>query len=102
MRVRLRVWLRMRAVLRVRLCQRAGREALKLGRGADVFDAVPGDDGYSPLRNVHLVTWQTGRQPRELRSVDEPGEAGAAGDVRVARAGTVVNMPILEWPGAHR
>lgn len=68
----------------------------------DVFDTVPSDEGYSPLRKVNMVTWQSGRQPQELRSVQDLRAAESAGEVRIAATGTVVNMPILEWPGGHR
>jgi hypothetical protein len=68
----------------------------------DVFDTVPGDEGYSPLRRVRLVTWQPGKPPREARSVEELKATEAAGEVSVTATGTVVNMPILEWPGGHR
>lgn len=73
-----------------------------LGFQPDVFDTVPGDEGYSPLRKVNIVTWQPGRQPKELRSVQDLRAAESAGEVGVTATGTVVNMPILEWPGGHR
>jgi hypothetical protein len=68
----------------------------------DVFDAVPGDESYRPLRAVNLVTWQKSETPRELRSVEEIQAAEAAGEVTIAQPGIVVNMPILSWPGGHR
>ncbi len=68
----------------------------------DVFDAVPGDEGYSPLRAINLVTWQEGATARELRSVEEVKEAESKGEVTIQRPGIVVNMPILTWPGGHR
>ena len=68
----------------------------------DVFDAVPGEEGYRPLRVVNLVAWQEGATPRELRSVEKIQAAEAAGEVSIARPGIVVNMPILSWPGGHR
>ena len=68
----------------------------------DVFDSVPGDEGYRPLRAVNLVTWQEGTTPRELRSVEEIQTAEAAGEVSIDRPGIVANMPILSWPGDHR
>lgn len=73
-----------------------------LGFQPDVFDTVPGDESYSPLRKVNMVTWQPGRQPKELRSEEDLRAAESAGEVSVTATGTVVNMPILEWPGGHR
>jgi hypothetical protein len=68
----------------------------------DVFDSVPGEEGYRPLRTVSLVTWQEGATPRELRSVEEIQAAEAAGEVAISLPDIVVNMPILSWPGGHR
>lgn len=72
------------------------------GFQADVFDSVPGEQGYSPLRVVILVTWRDGVAARELRSVDEIKAAESTGALTTKRAGAVVNMPILSWPGGHR
>lgn len=68
----------------------------------DVFDSVPGDEAYSPLRALNLVSWQDGVTARELRSVDEVQAAAAKGEVTLTRPGVVVNMPMLDWPGGHR
>ncbi len=68
----------------------------------DVFDSPPGSEGYSPLRRLHLVTWNGGRTPRELRSATEVNAAEAAGDVAIELPGVVVNMPFLTWPGGQR
>ena len=68
----------------------------------DVFDSIPGEEGYRPLRAINLVTWQEGTTPRELRSVEDIQAAEAAGEVAIAQPGIVVNMPILSWPGGHR
>jgi hypothetical protein len=72
------------------------------GFQADVFDSVPGDQGYSPLRGVVLVTWKDGVAARELRSLDEIRAAESKGDLTTKRPGAVVNMPMLSWPGGHR
>lgn len=68
----------------------------------DVFDSVPGDADYSPLRALHLVAWKAGVVPRELRSAGEIRAAEAQGQVTITRPGAVVNMPVLSWPGGHR
>ncbi|HEY8477147.1 MAG TPA: hypothetical protein VIN09_09820, partial [Chloroflexota bacterium] len=73
-----------------------------MGFQIDVFDSAPGDEGYSPLRSVQLVTWQEGSTPRELRSVDEIRQAAARGEVTIQRTGIVANMPFLRWPGGQR
>lgn len=73
-----------------------------LGFQPDVFDTVPGDEGYTPLRSVNLVTWQEGVPARELRSADEVLAAEAAGELVIERPGVVVNMPVLVWPEGQR
>jgi hypothetical protein len=68
----------------------------------DVFDSVPGQRGYTPLRAVTLVTWKQGITPRLLGSVEEILAAARKGQVSLRRLGTVVNMPIVSWPGGQR
>lgn len=68
----------------------------------DVFDSVPGDEGYSPLRAVNLVTWQEGAEARVLGSAEGVQEAESADEITIERPGVVVNMPVLVWPGGHR
>ncbi len=68
----------------------------------DVFDAIPGDARYTPLRAVILVAWKTGSRPRSLRSAKEIQAALRKGEVTLRRPGVVVNMPFLLWPGGQR
>ena len=68
----------------------------------DVFDSVPGDGGYSPLRSINLVAWEEGTTTRELGSVEEIKAAESTGDVTIKRPDIVVNMPMLTWPGGQR
>ncbi|MDK1028449.1 MAG: hypothetical protein QGD88_09025 [Anaerolineae bacterium] len=68
----------------------------------DIFDSVPGDDGYRPLREVNLVEWNSDVEPRELRSVADLLSAETDGEVTITQSGIVVNMPILSWPDGTR
>jgi len=68
----------------------------------DIFDSVPGEEGYSPLRNVLLVEWSEGSTPRELQSVTDLEDAEANGEVTISEPGIVVNFPIMVWPGGSR
>ena len=68
----------------------------------DIFDSVPGDAAYRPLRNVLLVEWNERVTPNELRSVAEVKEAEANGEVTITEPGIVVNFPVLVWPGGNR
>lgn len=72
------------------------------GYQPDVFDSVPGEPTYRPLRAVNLVTWNKGVEPKVLRSADEVRRVEAAGEIVVARPGVVVNIPIVRWPTGSR
>ncbi len=73
-----------------------------MGFQPDVFDSVPGDARYTPLRALNLVTWRSGIAARSLGSVDEIKTAAARGQVTIGRPGVVINMPIVSWPGGRR
>ncbi len=73
-----------------------------MGFQPDVFDAVPGDPRYTPLRALNLVAWRRGTTARLLGSAPEVKAAAARGEVTIARPGVVINMPILSWPGGQR
>ncbi|MBC8171642.1 MAG: hypothetical protein H7X77_08210 [Anaerolineae bacterium] len=68
-----------------------------LGFQPDVFDSVPGEETYTPLRAVHLITWETGSEPRELLSTADIQAAADAGELVIETPGVVVNMPVLVW-----
>lgn len=68
----------------------------------DVFDNAPGTEGYSPLRELNLVTWKDERMARELKHADEVRKAAQGGEIAIERPGVVINMPLLTWPGGQR
>jgi hypothetical protein len=61
----------------------------------NVIDVLPGDDGYTPLWAVRMVTWRTGVTPRTLRSAAEIEAAMTAGDVTIEQTDIVVNCPVV-------
>ncbi len=73
-----------------------------LGFQPDVFATAPGDEDYTPLRELVLVTWADDAEPRVLTSAEEVTQAEAAGEVNFERPGVVVNIPLLTWPGGQR
>jgi hypothetical protein len=73
-----------------------------LGGQPDIFVSAPGQPGYSPLRNVILVTWGEGAEISVLKSYDALKSEIDSGAVSVKEAGIVVNMPFLKWPGGKR
>jgi len=68
----------------------------------DVFDNPPGAKGYTPLRELHLVTWKDERGAREFKHADEVRLAAANNEIMIERPGVVINMPFLTWPGGRR
>ena len=68
----------------------------------DVFDSVPGEADYSPLRAVRLVRWEAGTNPRLLGSLTDMETAEKADEISMAKPGIVVKMPILTWPREQR
>jgi hypothetical protein len=73
-----------------------------LGYQPDVFDSIPGDEAYTPLRAISLVTWGEDASPRELSSAEDILAAHEAGELTIEQPGVVVNMPVLIWPEGHR
>jgi hypothetical protein len=73
-----------------------------LGFQPDVFDSAPGDENYSPLRRLYLVTWQDEGEAREIKTLQSVIEARQSGEVEIERQDTVINEPFLTWPGGQR
>jgi len=68
----------------------------------DIFDSIPGDSSYTPVRHPHLVTWNEGVIPRILKSVAEIEEAIANNEITIKKPeGVLVNVPIIKWPGGQ-
>lgn len=63
----------------------------------DIFDAVPGQNGYSQFRNPHLVTWNENSIPRILTSETEILQAESDGELTIQRTDLVVNAPMIVW-----
>ncbi len=68
----------------------------------DVFDSVPGDAGYSPLRRVVTVNWAEPTTATVLTSVAAVESAEADGRVALEETDIVVSMPLLRWPDGER
>ena len=66
-----------------------------------VFDTIPGDENYSPLWEVNLVTWEEGVTPLVLRSVEEILTAESQGLLVIDETSTIINCPIIVWPGGQ-
>lgn len=73
-----------------------------MGFQPDVFDWVPGDAGYSPLRRLNLVTWKEEVTARELHSVEEIMGAEDSGELSIEEKEVVINMPFVKWQGGQR
>ena len=73
-----------------------------LGFQLDVFDNPPGEDGYSPLRRLNVVTWADPAQAHLLKSASEVIQAEGAGELTISQPGVVINMPFVVWDGGKR
>jgi len=62
---------------------------------------VPGDEGYSPLHRIHLVSWNESATPRELTSEEALMQARQQGQLTIEASGIVVNAPVLAGPKGH-
>jgi hypothetical protein len=72
------------------------------GFQADVFDNPPGSDGYTPLRQLNVITWSDGASARELTSAADVLAAQSAGELTIEQPGVVINMPFVVWDGGQR
>jgi hypothetical protein len=61
----------------------------------NVIDTVPGQQSYTPLWAVNMVTWKDESAARILRSAAAVRQALAAGRVTISRPGIVVNCPVI-------
>ncbi len=73
-----------------------------LGFQPDVFDSAPGDENYSPLRRLYLVTWKDESEAREIKTLQGVIEAQESGEVKIEPQDTVINEPFLTWPEGRR
>lgn len=61
----------------------------------NIIDTVPGDDDYTPLWGVIMVTFAEGVEPYLLSSAGEVEQAVESGDVTLEETDVVVNCPVL-------
>ena len=73
-----------------------------LGFQPDVFDSAPGDDTYTPLRQIVEVTWTDESQARLLTAATDIRTAADDGTLTLEPTAVVVNAPLLTWPGGQR
>lgn len=73
-----------------------------LGFQPDVLPFPPGDDRYSPLREIIRVTWTDPTAARMIRSEAEIAAAVAIAEVTLEPTGIIVNMPMVTWPNGRR
>ncbi len=69
-----------------------------LGYQIDIFESVPGDEGYTPVRTPYLVTWKETATPRILTSLAELLEAEKNGKLTIRPTNVIVNAPVVRWP----
>jgi len=72
------------------------------GSGPDGFqpnvaDSQPGNNKYSPLWKVNLVTWNNSTTPRELTSEDDIVNAFKNKELTIKLTDIIVNCPFVQW-----
>lgn len=72
-----------------------------LGFQPEVYDAIPGDQGYSPARLLNKVTWASSSTPVELKSAQDITDNQSNGKLAIEQSGIVVNAPMVKWPGGQ-
>lgn len=68
-----------------------------LGYQPDILDTVPGNPGYSQLREVYRVQWVRRGDKTVLSQIEELRAAEARGEITISETGTVVNAPVHRW-----
>ncbi len=63
----------------------------------NVADSQPGDNNYSPLWKVNLVTWNSGITPRELTSEVDIISALEKKELTIKPTDIIVNCPFVQW-----
>ncbi|HSF50712.1 MAG TPA: hypothetical protein VLA74_08145 [Nitrososphaeraceae archaeon] len=63
----------------------------------NVADSQPGDNNYSPLWKVNLVTWNNGITPRELTSEADILNALEKKELTIKPTDIIVNCPFVQW-----
>lgn len=62
----------------------------------DIFDSIPGEKDYTPLRNIYLVTWNEDATSEILMSENEIVEALESGELTVVQSDVIVNAPVIQ------
>jgi hypothetical protein len=63
----------------------------------NIADSQPGDNNYSPLWKVNLVTWNNGTTPRELTSEEDIVNAVTNKELTIKPTDIIVNCPFIQW-----
>ena len=62
-----------------------------------VVNGKPGEEGYSPLWQINLVTWNDNSSARELKSVQEVTAAEQKGELSINKTDVIANHPAIQW-----
>ncbi|MGI0004161.1 MAG: DUF7482 domain-containing protein, partial [Candidatus Nitrosotenuis sp.] len=71
------------------------------GYQGEVFASSPGEESYSPLRSLALVSWKAGQKPQVLNSADDVLKAEKESRIKITRTNVTVNAPQIIWPGGQ-
>lgn len=65
-----------------------------------VLNAKPGDEAYSPLMQVNMVTWNDQSAAKEVKSVQEIMDVEQNGTIAINKTGIIANHPAVQWEGS--
>lgn len=70
------------------------------GFQSPVLNAKPGDETYSPLMQVNMVTWNDQSAAKEVKSVQEIIDGEKNGTIAINKTGIIANHPAVQWEGS--
>ncbi|MBW3590675.1 MAG: hypothetical protein KY393_02310 [Actinobacteria bacterium] len=74
----------------------ATRHSDPWGFQPDVFATAPGDDDYTPLRKLIMVTWTDESEARGLNSAKQVADAERSGEVQLDDPGPGRQYPTFD------
>jgi hypothetical protein len=71
------------------------------GFQSPVLNAKPGDEAYSPLMQVNMVTWNDQSAAKEVKSAQEIVDAESNGTIAINKTNIIANHPAIKWQGGE-
>ena len=69
-----------------------------MGFQAGIASSKPGQDQYSPMWRIELITWNSPSQAQLLETISDINAYTTSGKIKTDVAGMIVNCPFIELP----